>query len=186
VILLGMGFAEGSASDWIAYATVHGHGLAESAGALLLAVFSAAMTIGRVLGGPLLDRAGRVPVLRATAALGILGVVCFVLGGAGGVPLLAVGVAFWGLGASLGFPVGMSAAADDPQHAAARLTAAAMIGYLAFLAGPPLLGALGQSLGILVALLLVPLLLFAAGLASPAARERRASAPHSAPDIREA
>ena len=41
-----------------------------------------------------------------------------------------------GLGISLGFPVGMSAAADDPRYAAGRVSAAASLGYVAFLAGP--------------------------------------------------
>jgi hypothetical protein len=39
-----------------------------------------------------------------------------------------------------GFPVGMSAAADDPRHAAGRVSVVASIGYVAFLAGPPLIG----------------------------------------------
>ena len=57
--------------------------------------------------------------------------------------------------ASLGFPVGMSAAADDPTRAAVRLSVVATIGYLAFLAGPPLLGLLGDHVSTLHALLIV-------------------------------
>ena len=49
-----------------------------------------------------------------------------------------------GLGAALGFPVGMSAAADEPPMAAARVSVVASIGYTAFLAGPPLIGFLGE------------------------------------------
>ena len=48
------------------------------------------------------------------------------------------GAAIWGFGASLGFPVGMSAAADDPRRAALRLSVVSTIGYGAFLCGPPL------------------------------------------------
>ena len=43
-----------------------------------------------------------------------------------------------GSGAALGFPVGMSAAADDQQYAAGRVGVVTSIGYVAFLAGPPL------------------------------------------------
>jgi MFS family permease len=47
----------------------------------------------------------------------------------------------------------MSAGADDPRRAAARLSVVSTIGYLAFLAGPPLLGFLGDHFGVLHALL---------------------------------
>jgi len=60
-----------------------------------------------------------------------------------------------GLGASLGFPVGMSAAADDPARAAARVGVVSSIAYTAFLAGPPVIGLLAQHTGILRALFVV-------------------------------
>ena len=82
-----------------------------------------------------------------------------------------LGIVLWGLGASLGFPVGMSAAADDPVHAAARVSVVASIAYTAFLAGPPLLGFLGDQVGTLNALLAVSLLLIPSALVVPAARE---------------
>lgn len=169
-IVLGMTFAEGSANDWLALAAVDGHGLSNTNGAIVFGVFVTAMTVGRVAGGPVLDRFGRVPVLRACAALGIVGLLLFIL--APTIWLLAIGTVMWGLGASLGFPVGMSAAADDPKRAAARVSAVAVIGYFAFLVGPPVLGLIGESIGILNALYLILALMVVAGLAAPAARER--------------
>ena len=62
------------------------------------------------------------------------------------------GVVIWGAGASLGFPTGMSAAADDPRYAAGRVSAVATIGYIAFLAGPSLIGFIGEETGVLKAL----------------------------------
>ena len=53
----------------------------------------------------------------------------------------------------------MSAAADDEDRAPARVSVVAVIGYTAFLAGPPLLGLLGDHVGTLRALLVVPMLL---------------------------
>ena len=178
-IVLGMTFAEGSANDWLALAAVDGHGLSNTEGAIVFGVFVAAMTVGRVFGGPILDRFGRVPVLRACALLGILGLALFIL--APNAWLLYTGTVLWGLGASLGFPVGMSAAADDTKNAAARVSAVAMIGYFAFLVGPPVLGLLGEAWGILNALFLILALMVLAGLAAPAARERTYSAPVPAP-----
>jgi cyanate permease len=67
----------------------------------------------------------------------------------------------------------MSAAADDPKTAAARVSAVATIGYLAFLVGPPLVGFVGQQVGLLNALLIVLALIAVAGIVSPAAREPR-------------
>ncbi|PXA72305.1 MFS transporter [Cryobacterium arcticum] len=170
VIVLGMTFAEGSASDWLALAVVDGHGQSDATGALVFGVFVSAMTVGRVLGGPVLDRFGRVPVLRTCSILGVAGLLLVILAPA--TWLLVVGTVLWGLGASLGFPVGMSAAADDTRNAAARVSAVAMIGYFAFLVGPPVLGLIGEHWGILNALYVIVLLMALAGLAAPAARER--------------
>jgi cyanate permease len=83
------------------------------------------------------------------------------------------GIVIWGVGASLGFPVGMSAAADDPARAAARVSAVATIGYAAFLGGPPLLGVLGDAVGTLHALVVVPILMVPAALTVFAARPQR-------------
>jgi MFS family permease len=164
LVVLGFAFTEGSSNDWLAYSMVHGHGTSRAVGAAVYGVFVAAMTIGRLSGVRLLDRFGRVPVLRATAALAAVGLLLFIF-----VPVFwidLVGVVFWGLGASLGFPVGMSAAADDQHKAAARVSAVASIGYLAFLVGPPAIGFLGNQFGILNALLLVLVLVAMAGVVS--------------------
>jgi cyanate permease len=63
-------------------------------------------------------------------------------------------VVLWGLGAALGFPTGISAAADDPGRAAGRVSTVATIGYIAFLAGPSLIGFIGDRTGVLRALTL--------------------------------
>jgi cyanate permease len=83
----------------------------------------------------------------------------------------AFGAILWGLGSALGFPVGMSAAADDPKTAAARVSAVATIGYLAFLVGPPAIGFLGDLVGLLNALLVVLVLVAIGAIVSNAARE---------------
>ena len=170
IVVLGMSFAEGSANDWIALAAVDGHNFSPTSGAIVFGVFAVAMTAGRVIGGPILDRFGRVLVLRACAAMGVVGLGMFIL--APNDWVLYAGTVLWGVGASLGFPVGMSAAADDPKRAAARVSAVAIIGYCAFLVGPPVLGILGETFGILNALFAIMILMVLAGLAAPAARER--------------
>ena len=114
----------------------------------------------------------RVKFLARRHVLGTVGFVIMALFVfAGNLWLAAVGAALWGVGAALAFPMGMSAAADDPRHAAARVAVVSTIGYVAFLAGPPLLGYLGDLTGIHLALLAigVPILvaLLLAGVAKP-------------------
>ncbi|WP_435829875.1 MFS transporter [Micromonospora costi] len=157
LLVLVMAFTEGSANDWLAVAFVDGHDLSEAAGAAVFGVFVVGMTLGRTAGTIALDRWGRVRVLAATIVLAAAGAALAVLAGSG--PVAIVGVALWGIGASLGFPVGMSAAADEEDKAPVRVSVVAVIGYTAFLGGPPLLGMLGDRVGTLQALLVVPLLL---------------------------
>lgn len=167
VMVLAAAFTEGTANDWMAVAFVDGYGLDPALGVVALAVFLAFMTAGRILGTGLLDRFGRVPVLRVLFGSALVGCLLVVFGG----PVLAfAGVAIWGLGASLGFPVGMSAAADDPARAHARLSVVSTIGYAAFLGGPPLLGLLGDHFGVLFALLAVGVVSTLAILVVPVAR----------------
>ena len=171
LLVLVMGFTEGTANDWLAVAFVDGHGVGEAAGAAAFGVFVVAMTLGRTVGTVALDAWGRVPVLFATTVLAAAGTTIAVL--AGSWVLALGGVALWGLGASLGFPVGMSAAADDEHLAPARVSVVAVIGYTAFLAGPPLVGLLGDRVGALRGLLVVPVVLIPALALVPATRERR-------------
>ncbi len=105
----------------------------------------------------LLDKYGRVPVLRVLAVVSLAGLTLFVFGGT--TWMAFTGALFWGLGASLGFPVGMSAAADDPAHAPARVSVVASIGYCAFLGGPPLIGFLGDHVTVQKGLIAVAALL---------------------------
>lgn len=170
LIVLGMAFAEGSAGDWLALSMVDERGTSNATGALIYGVFVTAMTIGRIGGVVVLDRFGRVPVLRASAVAAVIGLALVIF--VPSVPVAIVGTVLWGLGASLGFPVGMSAAADDPRHAAARVSAVATIGYLAFLVGPPGIGLLGEHVGLLNALIVVLVLIAVAAFVAPAARER--------------
>ena len=169
VLVLGLALAEGAAGDWVALALADGHGQSDAAGAAGYGLFVTFMTVGRFAGTVVLDRYGRVPVMRWCAALAVLGLGLFVFAP---VPWVAyVALAVWGLGASLGFPVGMSAAADDPVKAAARVSVVSTIGYGAFLCGPPLLGLLAEHVGILHSLLAVMVMLVVSFLLSPVARK---------------
>jgi len=177
VLVLGLALAEGAAGDWVALALADGYGQSDAAGAVGYGLFVTFMTIGRFTGTVILDRFGRVVVMRWCSATAVVGLSLFVFSP---VPWLAfVALAVWGLGASLGFPVGMSAAADDPVHAAARVSVVSTIGYGAFLCGPPLLGLLAEHFGILHSLLAPLALLVVSFFLAPLAGQK--SAPSAQP-----
>jgi fucose permease len=170
VMVLCFAVVEGSANDWLSLALIDGYDVAHWVGVAGYAVFVCAMTASRFAGTVLLDRFGRAAVLWATAVAAATGILLVVLGSYA--VLVVAGILVWGLGASLGFPVGMSAAADDPARSAARVSVVSTIGYGAFLAGPPLLGALGDHVGTLDALLAVAVLMVPAALTVFATRAK--------------
>jgi predicted MFS family arabinose efflux permease len=168
VFVLAFAFTEGAGIDWIAVAVIDGYRTPAAVGTLTFAVFLTAMTVGRWFGPGLLDRFGRVPVVRALAVIALAGLLLFIFGP--NTPTAFAGALLWGTGASLGFPVGMSAASDDPAKAAGRVSVVASIGYCAFLGGPPLIGLLGDHVTVLKALIAIAVLLTVAFLLAGAIR----------------
>ncbi len=162
VFVLCMAFTEGTGFDWVGVGVIDGYHTSDALGTITLAVFLAAMTTGRWFGPAVLDRHGRVLVLRCCALLALAGLLIVVFGQFFAIAL--VGTALWGLGTSLGFPTGISAAADDPRRAPARVSVVASIAYIAFLAGPPLIGFVGDAVGVLHALTVAAALLAVAVL----------------------
>jgi len=168
LFVLAFAFAEGAGNDWISIAVIDGYHLPAALGTLAFAAFLAAMTVSRWFGPALLDRYGRVAVVRGLALVGIAGLLLFLF--SPNPPLAFAGALLWGMGVSLGFPVGMSAGADDPARAAGRVSVIASIGYCAFLAGPPLIGLLGDRVSVLRALTTVAVLLALAALVAGSVR----------------
>ncbi len=169
LMVLALAMAEGTANDWLAVALVDGYDASHSIGVAGFGLFVLAMTVGRYFGATLIDRFGRPAMLWGTMATACAGVLLIVFARS---PIeVGLGIVLWGGGVSLGFPVGMSAAADDPRRAAVRVSVVSTIGYTAFLAGPPLLGFVGDQVGTLKALLVVAVLLLPAAFVVPAARK---------------
>ncbi|MBN6043766.1 MFS transporter [Citrobacter sp. ku-bf4] len=169
VVVLAMAFAEGSANDWLPLLMVDGHGFSPTSGSLIYAGFTLGMTVGRFTGGWFIDRYSRVAVVRASALMGALGIGLIIFVDSAWVA--GVSVILWGLGASLGFPLTISAASDTGPDAPTRVSVVATTGYLAFLVGPPLLGYLGEHYGLRSAMLVVlALVLLAAVVARAVAK----------------
>ncbi|OKI73774.1 hypothetical protein AMK14_07945 [Streptomyces sp. TSRI0445] len=170
LIVLAMAFAEGSANDWLPLLMVDGHGTGATAGSLTFMLFAVAMTTGRFTGGPLLVRYGPAVVVRASAVVAAVGVALVVFSDSA--LLAGAAVVLWGLGASLGFPVTISAAGEGagPGDASARVAAVSTAGYAAFLVGPPSLGFLADHVGLRNAMVVVLVLLGGAALITGALR----------------
>ncbi|MDU2880897.1 MAG: MFS transporter, partial [Enterobacter sp.] len=166
VVVLAMAFAEGSANDWLPLLMVDGHGFSPTSGSLIYAGFTLGMTVGRFTGGWFIDRYSRVAVVRASALLGGLGIAMIIFVDVDWIA--GVSVILWGLGASLGFPLTISAASDTGPDAPTRVSVVATTGYLAFLVGPPLLGFLGEHYGLRSAMLVVLGLVIIAALVARA------------------
>ncbi|GAA4676427.1 MFS transporter [Frondihabitans cladoniiphilus] len=186
LVMLGVELGEGTANSWLSLSASDGHHQTETVAALFFTVFAISETAARVAGGPVVDRIGRVATVRATTAIGVLGLVLFILGGP--VWLVLIGVVLWAVGVSMGFPLGMSAAADSGANGAARVSAVASIGYLANLAGPPIIGSLSEAVGLLGSFWLVAVLLAVAFLVagSLGTRPRATLRPPSQDDLRSA
>ncbi|UYT88874.1 MFS transporter [Priestia megaterium] len=169
LIVLGMAFAEGSANDWLPLVFVDGFHVEHAVGTAIFGVFLIGMFIGRISAGGFLDKYGRVPVLRVSSVLAIIGITLVIF--TSNLTIGVIGVFVWGLGASIGFPVGLSASGDDPNGAVARVGAVSLVGYCAFLVGPPVLGLLGDFVGLVNALIFVLIFVVLAGSVTNAAKK---------------
>jgi MFS family permease len=156
-------FGEGAISDWGAvYLTQY---TGQGAAAAGYAVFSLTMAAGRITGDWLRVRLGSVNLVRLGAGLAAAGLGAGLL--IGGVWATLLGYACAGAGFATIFPITLSAgghrAGVGSQTGVAAVTA---FGYVAFLAGPPVIGILADLVTLRGALFVtVALSLVAAALA---------------------
>ncbi len=157
VVCLGATLAEGAANDWLALLLVDVQGAPEAFAALTLMAFNTTMMIGRIGGGPAIDRFGRDQVARAGGVLAIGGILLASQQGLLWVAL--VGGLLWGLGVSTVFPAAISAAGEIPGRGNRSIATVSIIAYGAFLFGAPTIGLLAEVFGLDRALLAVVLAL---------------------------
>lgn len=157
LLVLAFAVAEGGGSSWISVTTVQVRHASPTTGSVAYAVFLTALTTARLLGSWGVARWGRVRVLRGAIVSAVAGIVGFAV--AADQTVAFVAILCWGLGAALGFPIGLSAAAEDPDHSTGRISAVTGLGYLGFLAGPPVIGAAAALLGTADGLVVIAVLL---------------------------
>ncbi|MFC8721573.1 MFS transporter [Kitasatospora sp. NPDC057198] len=170
-VVFAMTLAEGAATDWLPLLMADGHDMPAGPSSAVYAGFAATMAVGRFAGGPVVARLGRPAVLGGGALLAAAGIALVAFSDA---PAAAgCAVLLWGLGTALGFPLALSAAGESGPDTTGRIALTSRIGYVALLAGPPVLGLLGEHLGLRAAMVPVLLLALTAAALSPAAGPRR-------------
>lgn len=165
VFALIIGMTEGAMADWSAvYLAERWPEGAERAG-IAVSIYAGCLAAGRFLGDAAKTRLGTVRLARNSVLVAVLGLVLVI----GPWPLWGafVGFALVGLGASVGFPLAVSAvAALDDLYEGANIAVLSTIALSGFLIGPPTIGFLADAFGLRIGLgVLLPLLAVALLLA---------------------
>jgi MFS family permease len=144
--------AEGTVNDWSAVLLADATAAPEAVASLGYFAFSISMIAVRLVADRTSARIGAVRLTRISAVVTVAG---FVLAGTTADPATGViAFAVVGLGVSAVVPLAWSSAANKRPDAPARAIAAvATCGYLGFLVGPVLVGALSTAIGLAAAVL---------------------------------
>ena len=145
LMVMSAGLMEGAANDWLNLSMVDGYGYSTAAASAAFAFFLLMMTIVRFASPRLEARLGSPKLLRITFTGAVVGLLLVAFA-----PhhLFAVaGIALWGIGSALGFPLGISALSVDPVMTPARVSVLSTVNYGAALIGPPLLGLIADHIG---------------------------------------
>ncbi|PYY27905.1 Fucose permease [Paenibacillus illinoisensis] len=124
------------------------------------------MLIGRIL----FRSFGRVSVLGISALLALVGVGIMIFND--NLYVGAVGVFLWGIGASLGFPVGRSVAGDNSNGAPERVAIVSTLEFLSSLVLIPLIGILSDSFGLVRSLIVVMIAVFISAILTPIVKNK--------------
>ena len=145
LMVMSAGLVEGAANDWLNLSMVDGYGFSTAAASAAFAFFLLMMTIVRFASPRLEARLGAPALLRITFSGAVVGLLLVAF--APHYTLAVAGIALWGIGASLGFPLGISALSTDPVMTPARVSVLSTVNYGAALIGPPLLGIIADHIG---------------------------------------
>jgi MFS family permease len=160
MILIGFAVAmgEGVAFDWSAVYLRDNAGATRQIAALGFAAFSVTMTTGRFLGDAIIPRIGPKRFLIGGGMVAASGLLVAIL-----LPYpttVLLGFALLGAGCSLGAPILYAASLRIPGIApAAGLATFATFSFVGFLAGPPVIGFVSESIGLVWGFVMVGVLL---------------------------
>jgi MFS family permease len=161
--VFGVTMTEGAMADWSAVFLRDVMGAGGEAG-IGYSVFALLVATGRFGGDWAKARFGAAVLARGSVVLALVGV--GILAMAPSLPIALIGFAVVGVGASVGFPLAVTAAADlDPARSSTNVAVLSFIALCGFLVGPPLIGLIGEyvdlraGIAALIPILLVSLVL---------------------------
>lgn len=142
---------EGAVIDWAAIHLRDSYKVSDDTAGLGYAVFAGAMATTRFAGDRLRSRFGAVTLVRVSACVTLAGMLGALSASAPWGSVVGYGLAGLGIGnlAPVLFAGGGRREPDNPARGIAAVTT---LGYAGFLAGPPLIGLIGRSVGLPLAL----------------------------------
>lgn len=158
--------AEGLITDWSALLLTRDMDAAASQGATTLTLFSLAMFVSRASADGLLRLAGERTLLTAAAIITATSITITALTANAWAMTAAIILTGLCLGPVFPLAIGRASHHGDPARTTARVS---ILGYTAYLAGPPLIGLCAQGIGLPAAFTLTAILA-AAGILLTAAR----------------
>jgi MFS family permease len=152
-IIVCSNLAEGAGENWLPLGTTRFFDVPESVGTTILGIDLLFATVFRFFGSHIIDRLGKQVTMRFCLSSALLGLILCCL--QPWLPLVYLGAMFWGIGVSLGYPIGVSEAAAHPEDSAFRTSLIATIGSVLGIAAPPLFGLMGNVFGVRYSLLVI-------------------------------
>ncbi len=147
VVTLPAMILEGASMDWSAIYMRDVFGVSPFLAGIAVACFAASQAVMRFFADGFVDRYSPATVARVLLVVLLAG--CLIVSLSPWPYLSLAGFAAMGMGTSAIFPLAMSAAAQRQDRSAAlNISALAQFSFMMFLLGPPLLGYVGQTLGI--------------------------------------
>ncbi|GLQ54392.1 MFS transporter [Devosia nitrariae] len=180
LFVFGITMTEGAMADWSAVFlrdVFNAQGLA----GIGYTVFALMVAAGRFGGDGLKARFGAVALARTASALALAGIAVLFLSPS--MPVALIGFAIAGLGASVGFPLAVTAAASlADRPASANVAVLSFVALVGFLVGPPLIGFVAEYVDMRAGLAaLVPVLIVSFALAGRLAQSSALPSPQESP-----
>jgi MFS family permease len=171
IALIGFSFimAEISAGTWLPIA-LENTGFSGAEAASAFGWFWVVITLTRAIGGFVVDRIGRYGSIMLSAIITGLGISVFVFDSILHMPYL--GIALWGMGLALGFPMSVNSMSDDPTRSAPRINMIITVVYISSILVGPVIGTIGQMFSIYAAFAVPLALMILSAVLSPATKQK--------------
>ena len=144
---------EGALMEWTAVFKRDYQGLPDVHVGIIFCSFALSMTMSRFFGDQMIDKTGVNQTILISITCSFLGMLVY----AQNATMLgsAVGAIFVGAGIANIYPITMTLAASQPGSKERNVSAVAFISFTSFLIGPPMIGILGEYLGLGIALSMI-------------------------------